>query len=129
MTPGMHYGRRMLLHRRRLVSTLLYVRIGTDMLFAWNESKNRTNRNKHGISFEMASLVFADPWEISEVDRTVDGELRWQTVGLIEGISVVTVTHTREGHGDEIIRIITARKATPRERRNYEERRSKAASE
>ena len=47
----------------------------------------------------------------------MDGEERWQTIGLINGLFVLLVAHTLE---DDLIRIISARKATPRERRLYE---------
>jgi uncharacterized DUF497 family protein len=91
--------------------------------FAWNENKNRSNRAKHGISFDTAADVFADPNAIMRADVDIDGEQRWQTIGrLQEGVVVVLVVHTTVGDGDELlIRIISARKATPRERRSYEE--------
>jgi uncharacterized DUF497 family protein len=55
-------------------------------------------------------------------DRIVEGEQRWQTLGLIEDTIVVLVAHTyREENGEEVIRIISARKATSHERRAYEE--------
>jgi len=51
----------------------------------------------------------------------VDGEERWQTLGLMAGAVVVLVAHTaEEKEGEEVIRIISARKATPRERKIYE---------
>jgi hypothetical protein len=89
--------------------------------FAWDERKNRANRRKHGISFETAILVFEDPYHLSWQDREVGGESRWQTIGEVSGIHVVLVAHTVEetGDDDETIRIISARKATPQERRIY----------
>ena len=90
------------------------------MRFEWDEVKNRRNLVKHEISFETARLVFDDPYARSIQDRVVDGEDRWQTIGMIEGL-IVVVAHTyREESGEEIIRIISARKATPAERRVYE---------
>ena len=92
------------------------------MRFIWDENKNRRNRAKHEISFETASLVFDDPRAISIVERVEDGEERWQTLGLAAGIVVLLVAHTYfEEGGEEVIRIISARKATPRERKVYEE--------
>ena len=92
------------------------------MRFIWDEDKNCRNRAKHKISFETASLVFDDPRAISIVERVEDGEERWQTLGLAAGIVVLLVAHTYfEEGGEEVIRIISARKATPRERRVYEE--------
>ena len=93
------------------------------MQFTWDGRKNRANRHKHGISFETAILVFEDPYHLSWQDREVEGESRWQTVGIVNGIRVVLVAHTveRTDEFEEAIRIISARKATPQERRIYAE--------
>lgn len=92
------------------------------MRFIWDENKNRRNRAKHKISFETASLVFDDPHAISIIERIENGEKRWQTLGLAAGIVVLLVAHTYlEQGGEEVIRIISARKATPQERKIYEE--------
>ena len=92
------------------------------MQLTWDERKNQINTQKHGISFETAVLVFDDAQQVSRHDRTVDGELRWQTIGMVNGIHLLLVAHTMSVNGDEeIIRIISARKATPRERRVYAE--------
>ena len=91
--------------------------------FEWDEAKNLSNLRKHGVSFETASRVFADPFALSEQDRIEGGERRWRTMGLIEGFLVLVVAHTVLETGDdetEVIRIISARKASPRERRRYE---------
>ena len=91
------------------------------MRFEWDEHKDRSNQRKHGISFATALLVFDDPVHLSVQEREVDGEQRWQTLGCIGGVLIVLVAHTwREDGGDEVIRIISARKATARERRLYE---------
>ena len=90
------------------------------MQFTWDERKNRINSRKHGISFETARLVFDDPYQVSRLDREVEGELRWQTIGMVKGIQVLLVAHTLSQNGDEeIIHIISARKATPQERSIY----------
>jgi uncharacterized DUF497 family protein len=92
------------------------------MRFEWDERKNRRNRTKHRFSFELASRVFDDPHSLSWLDRIEDGEERWHTLGSIGGIAVLLVVHTfREESGDEVIRIISARKASPQERQVYEE--------
>jgi hypothetical protein len=92
------------------------------MRFVWDETKNRRNRAKHKVTFETASLVFDDPHAISTLDRIDEGEERWQTLGLAGGIVVLLVAHTFRGDsGEEVIRIISARKATPQERKAYEE--------
>ena len=91
------------------------------MRFEWDEAKNRRNLVKHKISFETAQSVFDDPELLSLLDRMVENEERWYTLGLIDGVIVVLVVHTfRGGVGQEVVRIISARKATPRERRWYE---------
>ena len=92
------------------------------MRFEWDEAKNRRNLGKHKISFETAKQVFEDPYALSLQDRVISGEERWQTLGIVDRVIVVLVAHTyREAGGDEVIRIISARKATSQERRAYEE--------
>jgi uncharacterized DUF497 family protein len=92
--------------------------------FTWYERKNRANQQKHGISFETAILVFDDPLNVSAQDREVDGEPRWQTIGMVNGIHVLLVAHTLDVDIDRdddeaVIRILSARKATRQERRIY----------
>jgi uncharacterized protein len=90
--------------------------------YDWDEDKNQSNYVKHGISFQTAILIFDDPNVVSEVDRIVDGEERWQSLGVIGNLMIVLVAHTwRLQDSDEIIRVISARKATPKERKRYEE--------
>jgi len=88
--------------------------------FEWDEAKNRSNKKKHGIDFETARLIFDDPHCISFVERVSDGEERWHAIGSIENIIVIVVVHTyREEVSDEVIRIISARRATRHERKLY----------
>ena len=94
--------------------------------FEWDEAKNLSNRRKHGVSFEEASWVFRDPLYVSVQDRVEGGELHWQTLGLVEDLLLLTVAHTvREERGEgksvDVIRIISARPATRKERRRYED--------
>ena len=95
------------------------------MRWTWHSRKNLANRRRHGLGFETAVRVFADPFAMSEVDRVVEGEERWQTIGLIDAVVVILVAHTYEGglDGSETVRIISARRATSHERRRYEEER------
>jgi hypothetical protein len=87
----------------------------------WDENKNLANQSKHGVSFGLAQEVFDDPLALSRFDRFEDGEERWQTLGIIERVVLLLVIHTVRHHEDEeIIRIISARKATAHERRQYE---------
>ena len=88
--------------------------------FEWHEAKNRSNKRKHAIDFETAQLVFDDPQCVSFVERVSDGEERWHAIGSIENIIVIVVVHTyREEASDEVIRIISARRATRHERKLY----------
>jgi uncharacterized DUF497 family protein len=92
------------------------------MRLEWDERKNVRNRAKHRVSFETAQLVFDDPRAVSMLDRIEENEERWHTIGMAGGLLLLLVVHTfRGGEHDEVTRIISARKATPRERTIYEE--------
>jgi hypothetical protein len=93
------------------------------MRFEWDRRENRQNRAKHGISFETAQLVFKDPHALSIQDRHDNGEERWQTIGHVAQAVILLVAHTfsDEEDAEEVVRIISARKATPRERKVYEQ--------
>ena len=88
------------------------------MRWVWDEAKNLANKRNHGLSFETAELVFDDPLAATVLDPYV-AEQRWRTLGLI-GSVVVMVVHTwpEPDHetGEEVGRIISARKATRREK-------------
>lgn len=90
------------------------------MKIEWDAQKDMLNQAKHHVSFELAQLVFDDPFHISFQDRIVAGEERWQTFGMINGTMVLLVANT---YHNEVIRIISARKATKRERKQYEKTR------
>ena len=86
------------------------------MEFEWDERKNRRNFDKHGVSFEEAALVFAGP-HFSRIDtREAYGEIREITIGMIAETVVAVVVHTDR---EDVIRIISARKANKRERKAY----------
>ena len=92
------------------------------MQFEWDEQKNITNYTKHKVSFDLACLVFSDPLHLVKLDRVIEGEERWHALGSIMGRYVLVVVHTyRNKEGAEIIRIISARRASPHERRHYEQ--------
>ena len=94
------------------------------MNFSWDENKAASNLEKHGISFDEAMLVFADPFLLMNQDRIEAGEVRWQSIGEIEGIAVVLVAHTwHDDDGEEYIRIISARPADKKEKIRYEKNR------
>ena len=93
------------------------------MRWTWDDDKNRTNKQKHGLGFETAKLVFDDPLAVHCPDHDSDEE-RWHTVGAVDNVIVVVVhtwpepeCETNVGAG----RIVSARKATAHERAAYEE--------
>ena len=90
-------------------------------IFEWDEAKARSNLHKHGISFEAATLAFDDPDSVTELDRIEGGQYRWQTIGVAFGVTLLLVAHTVEGEDIEVIRIISARRAVPKERKRYEQ--------
>lgn len=90
--------------------------------FEWDAEKAEANLRKHGVSFETAMQVFGDPLLVSVQDRIEGGERRWQTIGAVGGLILLLVAHTwRDDDGDEIIRIISARRADGKERKRYEQ--------
>ena len=91
------------------------------MRFVWDEVKNRANKAKHGVRFEVAKLIFDDPLHVSVPDRHEHGQERWSTVGLVGTVTFLVVHTDVEQNGEEVVRIISARKATSRERARYEE--------
>jgi hypothetical protein len=106
------------------VATVLELYYSSMVRFEWDEAKAKTNERKHGVRFEDAMLVFADPYALVDQDRVEGGELRWQTLGLVGGIVLLLVAHTvRNEEEDEIIRIISARRAVRKERKRYDENR------
>ena len=94
--------------------------------FEWDPAKAASNRRKHGVSFETALRVFADPFALSEPERIEAGEQRWRTLGLVGAHVLLLVAHTsrdeqEDGQSVEVIRIISARAADRTERRRYEQ--------
>ena len=91
-------------------------------MFEWDEGKARFNLAKHGIAFEdVKPAFFAEEALIFEDDRRDYGEARFILLGPLEGV-MVHVTYTKRG---ETVRIISARRANARERRGYEQIRSR----
>lgn len=88
------------------------------MRFQWDSNKANSNQQKHGVTFEEALTVFADPLAITiENPKHSTGEFRPLTIGNSSQFRLLVVSHTeREGQ----IRLINARLATRQERRTYE---------
>ena len=88
------------------------------MQFEWDENKNQLNQRKHGMSFEEAKGIFFGTVFTSVSEKIDYGEIREISIGKIQSVLIVAVVHTdRNGK----VRIISARKATPKERRKYNE--------
>lgn len=88
------------------------------MDFEWDEDKNKANIGKHGVSFEKARRIFEGP-VVTKVDTRFDyGELREVSLGMVDGILILTVVHAEPK--EDTIRIISARKANKQERKIYE---------
>lgn len=93
---------------------------GATVRFQWRPDKAEANIRKHGVRFETAVAAFADPMAILEQDQIVDGELRWKLTGAAHNTALLVVAHVYWDSDDyETIRIISARRADPRERQNY----------
>lgn len=94
--------------------------------FEWDPAKARANQRKHGVSFDDAMRVFDDPYALFEPDPSHEaGEPRWRAVGLVEGVILLVVAYTvRERSGTEVVRLISARRATRKERFRYEQTRA-----
>ena len=87
--------------------------------FVWDERKNRENKRKHGISFEEGTTIFAD--ENARLIRDTDhseAEDRFILLGFSAKLRILVVVHAYRQDEKEV-RIISARKATPKERKQY----------
>ena len=92
------------------------------MEFEWDPQKASLNKAKHKVSFEIAQHVWDDPHHVIIPDAVYDGEERWLAIGSVASVTLLVVAHVyRNAGGIEVIRIISARKATPYERRRYEQ--------
>jgi uncharacterized DUF497 family protein len=87
--------------------------------FEWDSRKTQVNKRKHGITFEEASTVFGDALSLTIPDPAHSiGEDRFITIGTSVKNRLIVVVHTDRG---DIIRIISARKVTGNERKQYEQ--------
>lgn len=90
------------------------------VIFEWDEFKAKINYQKHKVSFELARMFLNDPFYLTEFNRTVQGEDRYNALAKI-GNTIIFVVHCyrKNKHGEEIIRLISARKAQTHETRRY----------
>lgn len=88
------------------------------MRISWDPSKAESNFRKHKTRFSDAESVLFDPLALTMEEQSISGEIRFVTLGadVLGRILVVVYTEVQEG-----LRIISARRATPSERRRYEE--------
>jgi len=94
------------------------------LVFSWDDRKAGSNERKHGVSFDEAMTVFADDFALFDDDPDGSGtEERFVLLGVSSRFRILVVCHTYR-RSDSVIRIISARKATARERASYTERRS-----
>ena len=92
------------------------------MNFEWDAAKAQSNLSKHGVAFEDAAFVWLDPFLRVEFDRHVDGEERWWAIGQPPPGGLLIVVHLYpDPDNPELVRIISARRATRHERRKYED--------
>lgn len=92
------------------------------MVFEWDNVKATSNCAKHGVSFELAQEVWNDPLYVVLPDRVEGGEQRWHAIGMVGTVVVLVVVHSHpEPDDQDRVRIISARKATPHERKRYEQ--------
>ena len=91
--------------------------------FEWNDAKNAESKRRHRVSFEEAQTVFYDERAllIEDEDENEDNEERFLLLGLSATLRVLVVCHCYRATG-QVIRLISARKASRTERRDYETR-------
>ena len=94
-----------------------------DIRFEWDDENAANHFKKHKVSFELAARAFADPFALTAQDRIENGEQRWQTIGRVNGFLLLLVAYAvgEDDDGTEVIRIISARKADPKERTRYDQ--------
>ena len=89
------------------------------MIFKWDKKKAESNQKKHGIKFSEATTLFEDPFEltINDSEHSVN-EYRFLSIGKSDQGELLVVSYAEEKENN--IRIISARRATKKEKKNYE---------
>ncbi len=89
------------------------------MKLEWHKNKADSNQHKHGLSFEVAAMVFLDANRLEAQDTRTDyGENRWKTVGVVQGNVLCVIYTIRNG---DTIRLISGRYANAKERQQYDQ--------
>jgi uncharacterized DUF497 family protein len=90
--------------------------------FEWHDAKAEANLQAHGVSFDLAKTVFKDPFAVERLDdRENYGEARFVLIGMAEGNVVLFVAYTER---EDLVRIISARRATQNEQDDYFQQKS-----
>lgn len=94
-----------------------------EIYFEWDDAKAKSNLAKHGVAFEDAKTALSDPGAVVSQDRIESGELRWQTLGMVNNHVILFVAHLikEQSDGSEVMRIISARNTDRKERKRYYE--------
>ena len=87
--------------------------------FEWDHAKAKSNLRKHGVSFEEAQSVFYDDLAVQFYDETPDEEERFILIGMSNLSRILIIVHCERGDNSEVLRIISARKATKIEQQHY----------
>jgi len=87
------------------------------MEIEWDSDKADSNLKKHGVSFEEAATALLDPMALAQEDAASEGELRWVLIGMGAQLRLLTVVYTLRRQ--DRVRLISARRATRKEARNY----------
>ena len=87
------------------------------MSVIWDPKKAKTNLEKHDIHFSDIEAVFFDPYSLTKEDKNAEGEQRFVTIGMDSLFRIIVVIYAYKG---EDTRLISARKATKKERNAYE---------
>ena len=89
--------------------------------FSWSDDKNRENIKKHGLSFQEAVPVFLDPYLVIRHDKTHSTieETRWKGIGALGNDLLLAIIFTEQK--ENIVRFISAREATKKEKEDYSE--------
>ena len=87
--------------------------------FEWDQAKAKSNLRKHGVSFEEAESVFYDDLAVQFYDESPDDEERFILLGMSNLSRILIIVHCERGDTNEVLRIISARKATKIEQQHY----------
>ena len=90
-------------------------------IFSWSDDKNRENIKKHGVSFQEAAPIFLDPYLVIRHDKihSTMRETRWKGIGVLGNDLLLAIIFTEDK--ENVVRLVSARKATKKEKEDYSE--------